>query len=104
MPLPTTADGGKGDLGTWGPEPSKGKLGRPANRTFRPRFSVYVLRHTMATLNYRDGMDLGLVSRRFGHAYSQFTFDTYARGVSARDTQVVAENTQRRWRARVASG
>lgn len=98
------ADAGKGDLGTWGPQPPKRRSGPTPERPFRPRFSVYVLRHTMATLNYLDGMDLGLLSRRLGHASYAFTFDTYGRGVSAQHTKVVAENTQRRWRAGVASG
>jgi integrase len=95
------ADGGVGDLGTWGPEPKreKGKRGRQAERSFTPRFSVYVLRHTMASLNYIDGIDLGLLSRRLGHSNYAFTFDRYGRGVKAENTTAVAENTERRWKA-----
>jgi integrase len=95
------ADGGRGDLGAWGPEPKRepGKSGRLAKRSFTPRFSVYVLRHTMATLNYLDGMDLGLLSRRLGHSSYSFTFERYARGVKAEHTRAVSDNTQRRWRS-----
>jgi integrase len=95
------ANGGKGDLGTLGPAPEKkkGPRGAEPEPTFRPRFSVYVLRHTMSTLNFLDGMDLGLLSRRLGHSSLAFTFDTYGRGVSAQHTKAVAENTQKRWRA-----
>src|SRR6202165_1768248 len=32
------ADGGKGDLGTWGPDPVKTKRGPTPARTFTPRF------------------------------------------------------------------
>jgi integrase len=95
------ADGGVGDLGTWGPEPKRenGQRGRVADRSFTPRFSVYVLRHTMASLNYIAGIDLGLLSRRLGHSNYAFTFDRYGRGVKAENTTAVAENTMRRWRA-----
>jgi integrase len=95
------ADGRRGDLGTWGQEPVRepGKSGRLAQRSFTPRFSVYVLRHTMATLNYLDGMDLGLLSRRLGHSNYAFTFDRYGRGVKAEHTKAITENTQRRWRS-----
>src|SRR2546425_9295301 len=44
------ADGGKGDLGTWGAEPEKPSSGPTAKRAFSPRFSPYVLRHSCATL------------------------------------------------------
>jgi integrase len=97
------ADQGKGDLGTWGPEQKKPRTGPTPDRSFTPRFSVYVLRHTMATLNYLDGMDLGLLSRRLGHASYAFTFDRYGRGVKAEHTKAVADNTQRRWRAASSS-
>jgi hypothetical protein len=53
----------------------------------------------MATLNYLDGMDLGLLGRRLGHSDYAFTFKRYARGVKSEHTQAVTENTQRRWRA-----
>lgn len=94
------ADGGVGDLGSLGPEVEKpkGESGPTKQRTFTPRFSVYVLRHTMATLNYLDGMDLGLLSRRLGHSSYAFTFDTYGRGVRAENTAQVAANNLRRWR------
>jgi integrase len=84
-----------------GPEQERkpGQRGPLAERSFTVRYSVYALRHTMATLNYLDGMDLGLLSRRLGHSDYAFTFKRYARGVNASHTQAVAENTQRRWRA-----
>lgn len=98
------ADAGRGDLGTWGEAPKRrGKHGPQPERTFTPRHSVYVLRHTMAVLNYLDGMELGLLSRRLGHHSYAFTFDRYGRGVKAEQTKAVAENTQRRWRAAIGS-
>lgn len=80
------ADQGRGDLGTvvaarerkvvtrkttTGRQSVACSLGPPPEESFTPRFSVYVLRHTMATLNYLDGMDLGLLSRRLGHAHTR---------------------------------
>lgn len=93
------ADRGDGIFGTWGPEPTKKRSGPAPKRSFTPRYSMYVLRHTMITLNFLDGMDLGLLSRRAGHSNYFFTFDRYGRGVTAALTKTVAENTQRRWQA-----
>ncbi len=71
------ADGGKGDLGTWGPEPKKPASGPTANRSFTPRFSPYVLRHTCATLALLDGVDLLQVSRRLRHRNITITAQFY---------------------------
>jgi len=68
------ADQGEGIFGTWGPEPAKPKSGPAPEREFKRRFSPYVLRHTMATQNYLDGMPLELLSRRLGHTDAMFTF------------------------------
>ena len=93
------ADGGKGDIGKWGEEPEKPRSGPTPSRSFTPHYSMYVLRHTMISLNFLDGMDLALLSRRAGHDDPAFTFKRYGRGVRANASKVVADNTQRRWRA-----
>jgi integrase len=61
-------------------------------REFKRRFSPYVLRHTMATLNYLDGMPLELLSRRLGHTDPMFTFKRYGQGVRAQHTNAAAAN------------
>lgn len=106
------ADGGKGDLGSWaepGPRKrvtrrtKKGRrsaacsLGPKPEPRFTPRFCMYALRHTMISLNFLGGMELGLLSRRAGHASHSFTFDRYGRGVKATHTKAVTDNTMRRW-------
>jgi integrase len=84
------ADGGKGDLGTWGPEPTKPKAGPTAERSFTPRFSPYVLRHTMASLLILGGMSLLEVSRRLRHKNTAVADRHYVR-VKAHDTTQAAE-------------
>lgn len=61
------ADGGRGDLGTWGPEQKKPRSGPTKERSFTPRFSMYVLRHTRLTLMYEATGDLLAVSRFARH-------------------------------------
>jgi integrase len=61
------ADGGRGDLGTWGPEPTKPRSGPTPERSFTPHFSMYVLRHTRLTFMYEDTGDILLVSRFARH-------------------------------------
>lgn len=92
------ADGGLGDLGTWGPEPKKPRSGPTAERSFARRFSLYVLRHTSFTLALLDGVSLLEVSRRAGHTDLAFTARVYGH-MQAKDTAAVAENTQRRWQS-----
>lgn len=91
-----TADAGHGDLGTWGPEPVKSekKRGRPRERTFKPKFPLYVLRHTSATLALLDGVDLLQVSRRLGHTDLAFTARMYGH-LKAEHTTQAAESFDR---------
>jgi integrase len=73
-------------------EPSRPTPERP----FDPRFSVYVLRHTSATLPVRRGEATLLeVSRRLGHYDPMFTARTYAH-VKAEDTKAVASSFEKR--------
>jgi len=84
-----------GDLGTWGPERVKEKKpGRPAQRSFSPKFVLYVLRHTCATLALLDGVDLLQVSRRLGHTDLSFTARMY-RHLKAEHTTQAAESFNR---------
>lgn len=99
------ADGGRGDLGTWGPTPErkvvqrrKKKRGRsvpcslgpaPARR-FTPRFSPYVLRHTCATVLLLLGVDLLIVSRRLRHKNIAITARFYGH-IKAKDTTAAPE-------------
>lgn len=89
-----TADGGRGDLGTWGEEPVKPLSGPTAKRLFRPRFSVYVLRHSCATLSLLDGVDLLQVSRRLRHKNITITATLYGH-LKAEHTTQAAESFQR---------
>lgn len=89
------ADGGRGDLGVWGPEPDRQKKpGRPAQRSFAPKFPLYVLRHTSATLALLDGVDLLQVSRRLGHTDMAFTARMYGH-LKAEHTTQAAESFNR---------
>ncbi len=86
------ADQGDGIFGTWGPEPVKPPSGPTPERQFKRRFTPYVLRHTMITQNYLQGMPLELLSRRAGHTQPMFTFRRYGKGVQARHTTAAAAN------------
>jgi integrase len=88
------ADAGKGDLGTWGPEPQKPASGPTPQRTFTPRVSPYVLRHTCATLALLDGVDLLQVSRRLRHKNITITAQFYGH-LKAEHTTQVADSFQR---------
>jgi integrase len=88
------ADGGRGDLGTWGAEPKKPRSGPTASRPFKPRFSVYVLRHTCATLALLDGVDLLQVSRRLRHKNISITARFYGH-LKAEHTKQAAESFDR---------
>lgn len=90
------ADGGRGDLGTWGEQAIKeeGKRGRSALRPFEPKFVLYVLRHTSATLALLDGVDLLQVSRRLGHTDMAFTARMYGH-LKAEHTTQAAESFNR---------
>jgi integrase len=88
------ADGGKGDLGTWGPVPKKPKSGPTPDRAFTPRFSPYVLRHTCATLALLDGVDLLQVSRRLRHKTITITVQFYGH-LKAEHTTQAAESFNR---------
>jgi integrase len=80
------ADGGRGDLGTWGPEPKKPRSGPTKDRSFNPRFSVYVLRHTCATVLLLLGVDLLTVSRRLRHKNISITARFYGHVTAAHTT------------------
>lgn len=84
------ADGGKGDLGTWGPVPQKPRSGPTPARTFTPRFCLYVLRHTCATLALLDGVDLLQVSRRLRHKNITITAQFYGHLKAEHTTQAAA--------------
>lgn len=92
------ADGGRGDLGTWGEPPSpkvqpdgRRRPGPVPERSFAPRFSMYVLRHTCATLALLDGVDLLQVSRRLRHKSIAITARFYGH-VKAEHTRAAAES------------
>ena len=61
------ADGGRGDLGKWGPGTRKPVHGAQAARTFRPDFSMYTCRHTFATLLYENGVSIEDIARLLGN-------------------------------------
>jgi integrase len=90
------ADGGRGDLGTWGPEAVEEprKPGRKPQRSFKPKFPLYILRHTSATLALLDGVDLLQVSRRLGHTDMAFTARMYGH-MEAKHTTKAAESFDR---------
>lgn len=88
------ADGGRGDLGEWGPEREKPRSGPRGERSFKPRFSLYVLRHTCATLALLDGVDLLQVSRRLRHKNISITARFYGH-VRAEHTTQAAESFER---------
>src|SRR2546425_11055531 len=88
------ADGRKGDLGTWGSVPEKPKSGPTPQRPFTSRFSMYVLRHTCATLALLDGVDLLQVSRRLRHRNISITARFYGH-VQAKHTTEAADSFQR---------
>ena len=89
------ADGGRGDLGDWGLAPKKPKSGPTAERPFTPKFSMYVLRHSCATLALLDGVDLLTVSRRLRHKSITITARFYGH-LQVEDTARVAESFERR--------
>jgi integrase len=90
----SAADGGQGDLGAWGPASKKPRSGPTAERRFSPRFSVYVLRHTCATLLLLDKVDLLTVSRRLRHKNISITARFYGH-VKAEHTTVAAASMDR---------
>jgi integrase len=65
-------------LGTWGPEPLKGARGPRGHRRFDPKYRLYDLRHSCATLLLRAGVNPKVASERLGHASVAFTMDVYA--------------------------
>lgn len=81
------ADGGRGDLGTWGAAPEKPRTGPTPDRTFTARFSPYVLRHTCATLLLLGGMELLHVSRRLRHKNITITARFYGHVKAEHTTQ-----------------
>jgi integrase len=88
------ADGGQGDLGTWGEEKAKKRTGPKPQRKFTPRFSMYVLRHSCATLALLDGVDLLQVSRRLRHKNITITARFYGH-MKAEHTTQAAESFNR---------
>jgi len=84
----------EGDLGIWGAEPEKPRSGPTSERSFTPRFSMYVLRHTCATLALLDGVDLLQVSRRLRHKNIAITARFYGH-MKAEHTTQAAESFNR---------
>lgn len=70
------------------------RSGPTPKRSFTPRFSPYVLRHTCATLALLDGVDLLQVSRRLRHKTIAITAQFYGH-VKAEHTTQAAENFDR---------
>jgi integrase len=89
MQVMREADGGRGDLGAWGPEVTKPRSGPTPQRSFTPRFSPYVLRHTCATLLLLGGMDLLQVSRRLRHKNIAITARFYGHVKAKHTTQAL---------------
>lgn len=90
------ADGGRGDLGTWGDPPRKPRSGPTPERRFTPSVRLYILRHTSATLPVKRGEATLLeVSRRLGHSDYAFTARIYSH-LQAEDTVAVAASFDRR--------
>jgi integrase len=83
-------DGGSGELGTWGPESEKPSSGPMAERSFTPAVSMYVLRHTCATLLLKGGIPLLEVSRRLRHKSIVITARFYGH-LTAEDTTAAPE-------------
>jgi integrase len=74
--------------------PKKPRSGPTAERRFSPRVSVYVLRHTCATLLLLDTVDLLTVSRRLRHKNISITARFYGH-VKAEHTTKAAESFNR---------
>jgi integrase len=67
MQVMRAADGGRGDLGQWGPATKKPVHGAQAERKFTPKFSMYTCRHTFATLLYENGVSIEDIARLLGN-------------------------------------
>jgi integrase len=83
-----------GDLGAWGEHRAKPRSGPTPQPSFAPRFSMYVLRHTCATLALLDGVDLLQVSRRLRHKNITITARFYGH-MKAEHTKQAAESFNR---------
>jgi integrase len=83
-----------GDLGEWGTQKPKPRSGPTPMRPFKPKFSMYVLRHTCATLALLDGVDLLQVSRRLRHKNITITARFYGH-MKAEHTLQAAESFNR---------
>ncbi|MGH7548539.1 MAG: site-specific integrase, partial [Gemmatimonadales bacterium] len=70
-------EGVDGDLGTWGPAPTKPRSGPTPRRVFYPKFRVYDLRHTCATMLLAGGIPVQVVSERLGHKDVTTTMNVY---------------------------
>jgi integrase len=66
------------ELGTWEEIEVTGKRTKRKRRRFIPRYRLYDLRHTAATLLMRAGVHPKAVSERLGHSSVAFTLDTYS--------------------------
>jgi integrase len=65
-------------LGEWGPERARAPRGPKGRRRFNPKYRLYDLRHSAATLLLRSGVHPKVVSERLGHATVAFTLDVYS--------------------------
>lgn len=66
------------ELGTWDEYEVVGKRGPRKKRRFVPRYRLYDLRHSAATLLLRAGVHPKAVSERLGHSSVAFTLDVYS--------------------------
>lgn len=68
------------ELGAW--------EGEEHRQRFFPRFSMYSLRHTAASLALRAGVNVKVVSAMLGHASVTLTLDTYAHIIESQQEDV----------------
>jgi integrase len=65
-------------LGTWEEVQAEGKRGPKPKPRFHPKYRLYDLRHTAATLLLHAGVHPKAVSERLGHSSIAFTLDVYS--------------------------
>jgi integrase len=83
----------KAGLGEYSSEPEKpaGQPGPKKNRSFKPAFRIYDLRHTGASLLLLAGVPLKVVSERLGHSTIVLTADTYGHLIGGQEHEPAAK-------------
>lgn len=76
-------------LGTLGPIPEKPARGPRPKRSFDPKYRVYDLRHTCASILLANGVPIEVVSERLGHRKASFTLDVYSHVLPGRGEEAV---------------